>query len=131
MPHYHDSDAPHWYVHIDMDVIDADAARPYLREQTRIEEANRMHSFEFFVDDLEDPKKAVLLECFRDDASQAAHMENIRLEQLSSAFANFRIHVYGNPPRSVRDRMHAAGFWPPAFEGEFTHMPYFMGFRAG
>ena len=55
-----------------MDVIDADAARPYLREQTLIEEANRMHSFEFFVDDLEDPKKAVLLECFRDDASQAA-----------------------------------------------------------
>ena len=108
---------------------DADAARPYLREQTRIEEANRMQSFEFFVDDLDDPKNAVLLECFRDDASQAAHMENIRLEQLSSVFANFRIHVYGNPPRSVRDRMHAAGFWPPAFEGEFTHMPYFMGFR--
>lgn len=130
MPHYHNSDAPHWYCHIDMDVIDADAARPYLCEQTLIEESNGMHSFEFFADDPENPKKVLLLECFRDDTSQQAHMENIRLEQLASVFTNFKLRVYGNPPQSVIDRMLAAGFWPPAFEGEFSHMPYFMGFRA-
>ena len=129
MPHYHDGDAPHWYCHVEMDVIDADAAREYLREQTLIEERNGMRSFEFFVDDPESPGKVVLLECFRDDDSQLAHMENIRIERFTSVFTNYRISVYGNPPQSTRDRMLEHGFWPPAFEGEFRHFPYFMGFR--
>ena len=129
MPHFHDGDAPHWYCHVEMDVIDADAAREYLREQTLIEERNGMRSFEFFVDDPENPSKVVLLECFRDDDSQLAHMENIRIERFTSVFTNYRISVYGNPPQSTRDRMLEHGFWPPAFEGEFRHFPYFMGFR--
>ena len=129
MPHFHDGDAPHWYCHVEMDVIDADAAREYLREQTLIEERNGMRSFEFFVDDPENPGKVVLLECFRDDDSQRAHMENIRIERFTSVFTNYRISVYGNPPQATRDRMLEHGFWPPAFEGEFRHFPYFMGFR--
>ena len=129
MPHFHDGDAPHWYCHVEMDVIDADAAREYLREQTLIEERNGMRSFEFFVDDPENPGKVVLLECFRDDDSQRAHMENIRIERFTSVFTNYRISVYGNPPQATRDRMRDHGFWPPAFEGEFRHFPYFMGFR--
>ncbi|MCH2102214.1 MAG: hypothetical protein MK209_09870 [Planctomycetes bacterium] len=130
MPHYHESDAPHWYVHIDMDVIDANAARTYLQEQTLIEESNKMHSFEIFVDNPENPKEAVLVECFRDDKSQKSHLENIRLDKFASVFTNFRVRVYGNPPKSVIDRMLSAGFWPPAFTGEFRHMPYFIGYRS-
>ena len=130
MAHYHQNDAPHWYCHVEMDVVDADAARLYLSKQTYVEESNGMHSFEFFADDPKTPGRVVLLECFRDDASQEAHLANIRSELLMGAFTNFRIRVYGNPPQSTIDRMGAAGFWPPAFTGEFTHMPYFMGFRA-
>ena len=130
MPHFHEGDATHWYCHVEMDVIDAVAAREHLRGQTMIEERNGMHSFEFFVDDYEKPTRAVLLECFRDEASQAAHLENFWVEQFGRAFTNFLISVYGNLPQSARDRMLANGFWPPAFEGEFRHMPYFMGFRS-
>ena len=129
MPHFHDSDAPHWYCHIEMDVVDVDAARIYLREQTVTEESNGMHSFEFFINEMTNPTKAVLVECFRDDECQAAHLENLRGDQFAQVFTNFRMSVYGNPPRSTRDRMLANGFWPPAFEGEFRHFPYFMGFR--
>ena len=129
MGHFHKGEAPHWYCHVEMDVIDADGAREYLREQTVIEERNGMHSFEFFADDVENPTTVLLLECFRDDASQAAHIENIRGDRLASVFTNFRIGVYGNPPQATRDRMLANGFWPPAFKGEFRHLPYFMGFR--
>jgi len=80
MPHFHEGDATHWHCHVEMDVIDAVAAREHLREQTMISERNGMHSFEFFVDDDEKPTRAVLVECFRDDASQAAHLENFRVE---------------------------------------------------
>ena len=129
MSHYHNSDAPHWYCHVGMDVIDVEAARAYLQEQTRIEEANGMLSFEYFVDDLEHPSRVLLLECFSGDASQQAHIENLRIEMFGSVFANFSLDGYGNVPQSAIDRMTAIGFWPPAFEGEFRHMPYFMGFR--
>ena len=127
--HFHDGEAPHWYCHVEMDVIDAVGAREYLHEQTFIEERNGMHSFEFFADDFDEPSRVVLLECFPDDVSQAAHIENIRGERLASVFSNYRITVYGNPPESSRARMLAHGFWPPAFEGHFRHLPYFMGFR--
>ena len=130
MPHFHRSDAPHWYCHLEMDVIDATAAAKYLREQTFIEEANGMHTFEFFADDPANPGKVVLLECFRDLASQDAHIANIRMETFAMIFENFRLRVYGNPPQAAIDRMAEVGFWPPAFEGAFIHMPYFMGFRA-
>jgi hypothetical protein len=129
MSHYHNSDAPHWYCHVGMDVIDVEAARAYLQEQTRIEEANGMLSFEYFVDDPEHPSRVLLLECFSGVASQQAHIENLRIEMFGSVFANFSLDVYGNVPQSAIDRMTAIGFWPPAFEGEFRHMPYFMGFR--
>ena len=33
MPIYLNSDAPHWYVHLEMDVVDADAAKEYLKNQ--------------------------------------------------------------------------------------------------
>ena len=129
MTHFHQGDAPHWYCHVEMDVIDAEGAREYLRDQTVIEERNGMESFEFFANDFENPSRVVLLECFPDDATQTAHIENIRGDRLASVFTNYRITVYGNPPRSSRERMLAHGFWPPAFEGEFRHFPYFMGFR--
>ena len=129
MPHFHDGDATHWYCHVEMDVLDANAAREYLREQTLIEEQNGMHSFEFFADDYEHPTHVVLVECFRDDSSQAAHLENIRSEQFMQVFTNFEISVYGNPPQATIDRMREHGFWPPAFSGTFRHYPYFVGFR--
>ena len=129
MGHFHEGDAPHWYCHVEMEVIDAVAAREHLRAQTLIEERNGMHSFEFFADDYDNPTRVVLVECFRDDTSQAAHLRNFRGEQFARSFKNFRISVYGNPPQSTIDRMRDHGYWPPAFKGEFRHLPYFMGFR--
>ena len=67
-----------------MDVIDAKAAAKYLREQTFIEEENGMHTFEFFADDPANPGKVILLECFRDLASQDAHIANIRMETIAA-----------------------------------------------
>ena len=129
MSHYHKSDAPHWYCLIEMDVNDLDAARDYLSVQTRIEEDNGMISFEYFVDDHDNPQKVVLLECFSDERSQVAHIENIRIDEFKNLFSNFKLSVFGNPPQSAIDRMADAGFWPPVFQGKFSHMPYFMGFR--
>jgi quinol monooxygenase YgiN len=129
MSHYLNADAPHWYCHLQMDVADVDAARAYLQEQTKLEERNGMLSFEFFADDPENPTRVLLLECFADDSSQVSHIENIRFDIFGGIFSNFRLQVYGNPPQSAIDRMADAGFWPPAFQGEFRHMPYFMGFR--
>jgi quinol monooxygenase YgiN len=129
MSHYLNSNAPHWYCHVEMDVVDAEIAKAFLAKQIPIEETNGMLSYEYFADDAEDPKKVVLLECFPDDDTQVKHLEELRFEQWSAAFANPKLYVYGNPPQSAIDRMAAAGFWPPAFAGEFRHMPYFMGFR--
>jgi quinol monooxygenase YgiN len=129
MSHYHNSDAPHWYCHVGMDVIDVEAARAYLQEQTKIEDANGMLSFEYFVDDLEHPSRVVLLECFAGEPSQKAHIENVRMDTFARVFTNFSLDVYGNVPQSGIERMAEAGFWPPTFAGTFRHMPYFMGFR--
>jgi hypothetical protein len=129
MVHYLEGNASHWYCHVGMDVVDVEAARVYLREQTKIEEDNGMLSFEYFVDDPEHPKRVLLLECFSGEPSQKSHIENIRLETFASVFVNFSLDVYGNVPQSAINRMAEAGFWPPTFQGEFRHMPYFMGFR--
>ena len=131
MSHYHEGNAPHWYCHVGMDVVDVEAARAYLQEQTRIEEANDMLSFEYFADDPDKPQRVLLLECFSGEPSQIAHIENLRIETFGSIFSNFSLDVYGNVPQGCIDRMSAIGFWPPAFEGPFRHFPYFMGYRRG
>ena len=129
MPIYLNADAPHWYVHLEMDVVDADGAKEYLKNQCKVEEKNGMYSFEFFSDNPDNPSKVLLLECFPSDDVQSAHLENIQLDKWIQHFTNFKLHVYGNPPQSTIDRMRDAGFWPPAFEGEFLHVPYLLGFR--
>ena len=129
MSHYLNGEAPHWYCHVEMDVTDIDGARAYLAEQTRIEEENGMLSFEYFVDDPENPRRIVLLECFPNEDSQKMHIENIRLDVYAGLFSNFKLTVYGSLPQSAKDRMAEIGFWPPSFTGEFRHMPYFMGYH--
>ena len=63
-------------------------------------------------------------------AARAPEAEKlVEIGEVTSVFTNYRISVYGNPPQATRDRMLEHGFWPPAFEGEFRHFPYFMGFR--
>ena len=123
------ADAVHWYCHVEFEVADADAFRRYLEDQVAIEQKNGMTSYEFFVDNTDQPGKATLVECFPHDAAQQAHLENLRGELFLAGLANPRITVYGNPPESTRQRMLEHGFWPPAFEGEFQHLVHFGGFR--
>ena len=119
----------HWYCHVEFDVVDPAGLVRYLEEQVEIERENGMKSYEFFIDNPQQPTKAILLECFPDDAVQLSHLKNFRPELFLTYLANPRITVLGNPPDSVRDRMLSHGFWPPAFEGEFCHWPYLAGFR--
>ena len=126
---YFNSDAPHWYVHLEMDVTNPQRAKEYLKEQSKIEEENGMLSFEYFADDPENPKHVLLLECFADSESQHSHIENVRLDLFADLFTNFKLEVYGNPPQIAIDRMESKGFWPPAFAGEFRHIPYWIGFK--
>ena len=72
----------HWYCHVTFDVTDPEAFISYLRDQVGIERQNGMTSYEFFVDQLEHPTKAVLIECFPDDVAQQKHLENVRAKLL-------------------------------------------------
>ena len=119
----------HWYCHVEFDVVDPAGLIRYLGEQIEIERKNGMQSYEFFVDNPQQPAKAVLLECFPDDAVQQSHLKHFRPDLFLTYLANPRISVLGNPPSSVRERMLSHGFWPPAFEGDFCHWPHLAGFR--
>lgn len=119
----------HWYCHVTFDVTDHQVFMAYLRDQVGIEQLNGMTSYEFFVDHLERPTQAVLIECFPDDVAQQKHLENIRTELFLAGLSNPKISVLGTPPQTTRDRMLEHGYWPPAFEGEFQHLPHLGGFR--
>ena len=119
----------HWYCHVVFDVTDPDAFVHYLRDQVGIETENGMTSYEFFVDNLDRPTQAILIECFPDDLAQQKHLENVRTELFLAGLSNPKISVLGNPPQATRDRMLEHGYWPPAFEGEFQHFSHLGGFR--
>jgi|TARA_B110000467_G_C18092409_1_gene352619 quinol monooxygenase YgiN len=123
------NDPEHWYVHVVFDVANSDAFANYLNEQVKIEQQNGMTSYEYFVDNVDQPTQAILIECFPNDAAQKNHLINHRPELFLAGLANPRITVLGNPPPATRDRMLKYGFWPPAFEGDFNHFATFGGFR--
>jgi len=123
-----ESPAPHWFCHVEFDVLDADLAKAYVKTQGLVEEKNGMNSFEIFVDNVEAPTRATLLECFPDDAANAAHLANLGSDFGKALGGNERISVYGNPPESVINRMKEAGCWPPKYTKPFKHMPYLGGF---
>ena len=122
MSYYLNADAPHWWCMVEMDVLDVEAARSYITEQSHIEEKNGRLSYKYFVDDPQNPSRIMLLASYANDAAHAAHHENIRSDAFFTAFTNLTLNIFGNPPQSVIDRMDVSGY--PAMR----QMPYFMGF---
>ena len=74
------NDPEHWYVHVVFDVANSDAFANYLNEQVKIEQQNGMTSYEYFVDNVDQPTQAILIECFPNDAAQKNHLINHRPE---------------------------------------------------
>jgi len=96
---------------------------PNIKEQSYIEENNGLLSYEYFLDDSQNPSRITLLASYANEFAHIAHHENLRLDAFSAAFTNLKLQIFGNPPQSVIDRMEASGY--PATQ----RTPYFMGFR--
>jgi len=108
---------------VEMDILDINAARSYIKDQSYIEEKNGLLSYEYFLDDIQNPSRITLLASYANEASHATHNTNIRLNKFSAEFTNLKLQIFVNPPQSVVDRMKASGY--PATQ----QMPYFIGFR--
>ena len=64
-----------------------------------------MISYEFFIDNVDSPLKATLIECFPSDTSQKKHLDNIRADLFFAGLSNPRITVLGNIPQTSQQRM--------------------------
>ena len=64
-----------------------------------------MMSYDSFIDNVDSPSKATLIEHFPNDTAQQKHLDNIRAELFLAGLSNPRITVLGNIPQTAQQRM--------------------------